>query len=375
MLKIGLLKEIRNAETRVALVPDDVESLVGKNIEIYVEAGAGEACGFDDKDYLEAGARMLPSAIKIFKETELIVKVQSPMPEEIELLTEKHTVISFFNVDQSSNRFSSIQQSKASFLALEYIEDNNGEHPVLAAMSEISGKMAIHVCAYLLSTEKKGKGIMLSGTDIVKPAQVSIIGSGLIGRVAAVQAWKNGANVALFSLREINEEIKGLNRDGLNVVDFSKENLDEILPETDVLLISVFSLKHEKPKINITKDQIALLKKGSIVMDLSIEQNSIVETSHLTNLNQPVFESDGIIYYCVPNIEASVPVTSSSVLSRKILHYVDLVAHNGLKKSLEISPELLSSILLYKGKVTNRVISDRFNEKFYNIFDLFELKL
>ena len=155
----------------------------------------------------------------------------------------------------------------------------------------------------------------------------------------------------------------------------SETNLEQLLPATDILIVSVYSLKTPNLDIKISKEMISLLKPGSVVIDLSIEQNPVVETSHVTNLNQPTFVANDIVYYCVPNITATVPVTTSKIYTKKILPYLQILAKNGLKNALNQSPELLSALAMYKGKITNRSLADRFHHSFHNIFDLLELNI
>ena len=216
---------------------------------------------------------------------------------------------------------------------------------------------------------------MLSGVGVVPPATVTIIGSGLIGRVAAVQAWTNGANVNLLSLKPENIKSYDIIRDGLSITEFTPERLRELLPDTDILIVSVYSLRYPEADLFIDKEMINLLKPGSVIIDLSVEQSPVVETSHVTNINQPTYKANGLVHYCVPNISATVPLTSSQIYTEKIIPYIEILAKMGLENGLNKSPELLSALAMYKGKITNRILADRFDYTFYNIFDLLELNL
>jgi len=375
MLKVGVLKEIKNFESRVGLCPTGVKALVDSGVEVFVEGGAGEGAGFDDQMYVQSGATILASAEKLIKAAQLIVKVLPISPVEAELINDSHIVFSFIKLDPGGKRLKHLLESNTVYLAADLIEDDKGAHPVLEAMSEVSGRMAVHVAANLLSVSNGGKGILLSGADTVEPATVTIVGSGLIGRVAAVQAWTNGANVNLLSFKRENIENYNIIRDGLQIKEYSEERLRKLLPETDVLIVSVYSLKHPDAGLKINKDMIGLLKPGSVVIDLSVEQSSVVETSHITNINQPTYKIHDIVHYCVPNITASVPLTSSKIYTKKILPYIEILAKNGLKNGLTRSPELLSALAMYKGKITNRILATRFEYSFHNIFDLLELNL
>lgn len=375
MLKVGLLKEIRNFDSRVGLSPQGVRQLAEAGLEVFVEAGAGEGCSFGDELYREAGATVVPSGEKLIRNAELLVKILPLSPVESELINDSHIVFSLLRLNPKGERLKSLLNSKTVYFAADFIEDQNGKHPVLAAISEVAGRMAVHVAANLLMVVAGGKGILLSGADVISPANVTIVGAGLIGRVAAVQAWKNGANVNLLSLKPENVGDYDIVRDGLEIAKFSYDNLKKLLPSTDVLIVSVYTLKNPTVDINISKDMIALMQPGSVLIDLSVEQTPVVETSHVTNIDQPTYIMNDVLHYCVPNISAGAPVTASKVYNFKILPFVELLAKNGIKDSLNRSPELLSSLVMYKGKVTNRFVADRYSFSFHNIFDLLDLNI
>jgi len=375
MLKIGVLKEIRNSEGRVGLSPDGVRKLTADGIKVYVEGTAGENCNFSDEHYEDAGAEIVPTPERLVEETNLIVKIQPPSPVESELLTDQHIIFSFLNLPHNNDRIKAHLATNSAYFGMEYLEDAGGNLPVMESMSEIAGRMAIHIGAWLMSVPNGGKGILLSGTDTVQPANITILGSGVVGRVAAIQAWTNGANVNLVSVKKDLSEDNKLIRDGLMIQPYSEETMAELLKETDIFIVALYSMDQEHRSIRITKSMIADMAPGSLVMDLSVEQNTVVETSHVTSLSQPAYSVDKVLHYCVPNIAASVPLTASKLYSRKVVPYVKLLAKSGLKTTLDKSPELLSALAAYKGKVTNRKVADLYGYKFYNIFDLLEHNL
>jgi alanine dehydrogenase len=375
MLRVGVLKEIKKNEGRVALCPEGVLSLTSQGIEVAVESGAGDGCSCPDEMFVEAGATIFPSAEKLLKNAELIVKVLPVSPVEAELITDAHMVFSFLKLNPTGDRLKPLINSNTVYFGADLLEDDQGAHPVLEAISEVDGRMAVHVAANLLSVSQGGKGILLSGADVIAPANVTIIGSGLIGRVSAVQAWTNGANVSMLSLKPENIESYDIIRDGLMIQEFTPEKLKELLPKTDILIVSVYSLRNPVMDFIINKELINLLTPGSVVIDLSVEQNPVIETSHVTDINQPTYIVNNIVHYCVPNISATVPLTSSKIYTKKITPYIELLAKNSLKNALTKSPELLSALAIYKGKITNRILADRFGHTFNNIFDLLELNL
>ncbi len=375
MLTVGVLREVKNFENRVALCPEMVAKLTAEGIPVIVERGAGEKSGFDNDAYLAAGAELQASAEKVFKNARLLLKIQPVTPDEADLLTDEHIVFSFLNFSQNNERILRIAKMPGTYFSVELLMDENGVHPVLKAISELAGKMAIHVAANLLSVTHGGKGILIGGAQGTAPANILIIGSGLVGRVSAVQAWGTGANVTLLSAKPESLKEYDLGRDGLSVGAFSTEKVNQLLPDTDVLIVAVHALRTSKNEITISKEQISLLKPGSLVMDLSVESTAVIETSHVTSVAQPTYISEGIVYYCVPNITSTIPVTTSMVYSRNIFPHVLTLAKYGVQSAIKRSPELLSAIAFYKGKATSRSLSERTGMTFYNIFELFDLNL
>jgi len=375
MLKIGIPKEIKNFEGRVMLSPEGVRVLIKNGMEIFVERGAGELCRFEDIQYEQAGAVIVPTIEKLLQKTDLLVKVQPPSPVEYELFDESHKILSFINYFHQSERIKALVDTQATFFSAELIQDSDGRYPLLMGMSQIAGRMSIHIASNLLSTIEGGKGKLLSGADIVKPATITIIGGGIVGRTAAKHACANGAHVKLVCLKESQMKAPDLDCPTLNRVMYSEETLREILPQTDVLIVAVFTLKQKRTDIHISRDMVKLMEPGSVVIDISVEQANVVETSHVTSLDKPTFIMDDIVHYCVPNIAATVPHSASRILTKKILPYLKTLGIKGLKDALIQEPGLLSSVFIYKGKVTNRLAADYHGYEFYNIFELLELNL
>jgi alanine dehydrogenase len=375
MLKIGVLKEIKNFENRVGLSPDGVDALIKAGLSVFVESNAGLISGFPDSQYIDVGAEIVPSAEKLLSKSNLLVKVLPLSPIEAEMVNDSHIVFSLLQLSSKGTKIDFLIESNTICFASDLIESENGGYPVLEALSEVSGRMAIHVASNLLCSTEGGKGILLSGAGMVPPANITILGAGLVGRVAAIQAWTNGANVDILTLKPRNIEKYNIVRNGLAIREYSKEILEKLLPKTDVLIVAAHSLKTNEIGFLVTKEMIEKMEPGSTIIDLSIAQNPVVETSHITSIDQPTFIVNNIVHYCVPNINSTVPRTSSKIYTDKTRSYIETLAKNGLRKAIEKSPELLSALVVYKGKVTNRIIADRLNYTFYNIFDLLELNL
>jgi alanine dehydrogenase len=311
---------------------------------------------------------------KVFQTAEFILQVLPPSPVTYELFNEKHIVLSFMNIQQSSERMQALVDSKATFLSAEMIQGEDEPYPLLTGMSEIAGRLAIHQAALLLTISEGGKGKLLSGADIVKPANITIVGAGKAGRTAAAFARRCGANVKLIALKE--KKLAGISEQlpDVHVKLYSEEVLKEIMPQTDVLIVAVHSLRRQHD-IFISKDTINLMEPGSVVIDISVEQSNVVESSHVTSHDKPTYILDDIVYYCVPNIAAAVPLSSSKIITKKLLPFIKILALNGLKTALDQEPGLISGVSLYKGKVTNRYWAEHYGHEFYNIFELLELNL
>jgi len=375
MLKIGLLREIKSTETRVMLTPEGVKVLVQNGVDVFVENKAGEACRFDDLLYERAGATVLPTMEKVLQRAQILLHVSAPQPIEFEVLNESHIIFSFLNLQKTqAERLQALQETQASFISSELIQDENGAYPLLLGMSEIAGKMAVFQAAEMLSIRNGGKGKLLFATQESKPAAVTIVGAGQVGRTAAAVAALNGVTVNLLTLNPDKLHYLRAELPDVNLLPFSLEKLAELLPETDVLIVALYSLK-KAFDFTISRDLITLMEKGSVLMDVSAEQAAVVETSALTNIEQPAFVKEGIVHYCVPNMAALVPTTASRIITKKLLPFIKVLALKGLKEALVEMPGLVPAMSIYKGKVTNRRFADHFAEEFYNIFELLELNL
>ncbi len=376
MLSVGIIKELKNFERRVSLCPDGIRQLVEQGTEVFVEREAGLSAGYSDDQYQAAGATIVPSAEKVFRQADIILKIQPVSADESELMHENQIIFSFINLYQNSDRLLQLLKNKAVFFSAELLTDENGQHIVLQAISGIAGRLAVHVAANLLTVSEGGKGILLSGAGgKSNAARVVVIGSGLVGKVAAVQAWNTGADVTLLSVKNINENAFEMQKDGLRVEVFSREKIASLLPETDVLIVAVQALKTAIPELKISADLVGLMEAGSVIIERSVEQSAIVETSHVTSLSQPTFTARDVIHYCVPNISCAIPKTASRLYGETIIPYISALSRQGLSATLNSHPELLSALAAYKGKITSKVISQRFGTTFYNIYDLLELNI
>ncbi len=374
MLNVGIVKEIKPYEGRVMLTPEGVGVLVRNGVTVYVEQSVGVKAGFPDLQYERAGGILLPTMEKVFEKAQLIIQVQPPHPIQFELLTEEHILLSFMNLTHQADRILNLLATKSTFIAAELLQDEQGRYPVLSGVSEIAGRMSIFLSAMLLTPPEGGKGILLTATEVTKPATITILGAGTVGRAACKTATDMGVHVNVITLKP--EKLASLKKElaPATVHTFSEELLEKLLPQTDVFIVAVHSLKKEFD-VKITRKQIQLMEQGSVLIDVSVALSSIVETSHSTNHDQPSFIVDGVVHYCVPNMAALVPKTASRVLTKKLIPYVKLLALKGLKEALLEEPGLIPAVGIYKGKITNRMVADYHAQDFYNIFELLEMNL
>ena len=352
------------------LIPDAIEKLVSLGNNLFVESGAGKDSGFEDKEYEGAGAQILPSSEKIFQKVELILKIQPPMPIEYELFTAKHISFSFLLPQNGVEKLNLLLKSSAIFLAADMID------PIKQAMNEITGKVVVTQAIKYLERNFGGKGILFSGACGIPGAQVSILGCGQTGISAAQQSLLLGANVNL-----IDDDYKNLlafnaenSSEKLNVFEYDRGLLKTILLETDVLIVTG-SGSDADSKMRVRKDDLKLLQKGSLVIDLAINKEERIETSRETSPDNPTYIHEDIVYFSVPNLPSVVPKTSSIVLSNIAVDYIRQLAQMGFQETIVSNPEFRKSLLIYHGKIVNTILTKDSTEKAYDILELLEINI
>jgi alanine dehydrogenase len=366
-MNIGLLKEIKAFEHRVMLTPDAVEKLVQVGNSVFVESSAGQDSGFADKEYESVGARILPTSERVFKEVELILQVQPPMPIEYELFNDSHISISFLHAHNSRERIQALLKSNAIYFSAALIP------PINNAMNEIKGKVAINQAIKYLERNFGGKGILFSGACGEVGAAVTILGSSTAGQAAARQALALDARVNLIDVTYDNLlEFKNSNpSDLLNIYEYDKRLMADILMETDVLIAAV-QQPGQKSKMHVVKEELKLLEKGSLVIDLSINQGDCIENSRETKHDDPVYVQNDILFYSVSDLPSVVARTSSQVLSNVILQYIEKLSQTGFAEAIATNPEIRKSLLLYRGKIVSSLITDSPDTQHYDILELIE---
>src|SRR6476620_1569082 len=333
-MKVGVPTEIKTDEYRVALTPAGVRELVDRGHSVLVQAGAGEGSGIADSDYTDQGATILPDADAVFGEAELIVKVKEPQPEEVARLRPEHVLFTYLHLAPDTELTQGLIDSGATCIAYETVTDAGGRLPLLAPMSEVAGKIATQAGAFILEKPLGGRGILLGGVPGVPAANVMIIGGGAVGLNAAFIAIGMEADVTVFDrnidrLRELDVNFGGR----ADTCFDSALAIEEHLREADLVIGAVLVAGARAPHV-VTREQLKLMKRHAVLVDVSIDQGGCFETSRPTTHSEPTYEVDEITHYCVTNMPGAVPITSTYALTNATLPYVIELAELGVEGAL-----------------------------------------
>lgn len=357
---IGIPKEIKNNENRVALTPAGAKELVKRGHTVYVQHTAGENSGFPDSAYETVGAKILPSINDVYQTAEMIVKVKEPIAVEYPLVRKGQLVFTYFHFASDEKLTLAMMDSGSVCLAYETVENPDGTLPLLIPMSEVAGRMSIQEGARFLEKPQGGKGILLGGVPGVKPARVLVLGGGIVGYNAALIAAGMGADmtiadISLPRLRHL-EEIMPAN---VRTLYSSTHNIETELPATDLVIGAVLIPGAKAPHL-ITKEMLGLMKPGSVLVDVAIDQGGCFETSHPTTHADPVYTVDGIVHYCVANIPGAVPQTSTLALTNATLPYVLELADKGWKEACKEDKTLYPGLNIIEGQIVYPAVAEAF---------------
>ncbi len=357
-MKIGVPSEIKKDEYRVALTPAGVRELVDAGHEVYVQKGAGEGSAILDDAYVAQGATILPDADAVFDEAEMIVKVKEPQPVEVARLEPRHLLFTYLHLAADAGLTQGLRDSGATCIAYETVEDTRGRLPLLAPMSEVAGKIATQAGAFMLEKPLGGRGILLGGVPGVAAANVIVIGGGVVGYHAAQIAIGMGATVYVFDrnidrLRELDVAFGGR----ADTCFATTLSIEERLPEADLVVGAVLVHGAKAPHV-ITRDQLSLMKRQAVLVDVSIDQGGCFETSRPTTHTDPTYEVDGITHYCVANMPGAVPITSTYALTNATMPYIVHLAGAGVHKAVEQNPGLKLGVNVAAGEVTYAPVAE-----------------
>lgn len=358
---IGLPKEIKNNENRVALTPVGVKELVDRGHTVYVQMSAGAGSGFSDEMYVEAGAQMLPCIEDVYDKAEMIVKVKEPIAQEYPLVKSGQLLFTYFHFASDKALTDAMLSSGAVCIAYETVQLPDGSLPLLVPMSEVAGKMATQMAARYLEAPQGGKGKLMGGVPGVKPAKVLVLGAGIVGTAAATVAAGMGADVTIADislprLRYLAQVMPA----NVKTLCSSKGAIIEELKSADAVIGSVLVPGARCPHL-VTKDMLKYIAPGTVMVDVAIDQGGCFETSHATTHSDPVYMVDGILHYAVANIPGAVPYTSTMALTNATLPYVLQLADKGWQQACRDNVSLAKGVNIVDGKVTFKAVADYFN--------------
>ncbi|KAA3620636.1 MAG: alanine dehydrogenase [Flavobacterium sp.] len=357
---IGVPKEIKNNESRVALTPSGVHEFVRRGHQVCIETMAGAGSSFTDDDYIKVGAKILPNADLVWESAEMIMKVKEPIEEEYAKCREGQLLFTYFHFASSEPLTYAMLRSKSVCIAYETVEQTNGSLPLLVPMSEVAGRMAIQEGARYLQKPVKGRGVLLGGVPGVAPGKVLILGGGIVGIQAAKMAAGLGAHVTIVDvdlprLRHINDIMPHH-----VVTEFSSEyNIRKHVQTHDLIVGAILIPGAKAPKL-VTKDMLKTMRPGSVIVDVAVDQGGCVETSKPTTHEHPAFIVDDVVHYCVANMPGAVPCTSTIALTNSTLPYALQLADKGWRKACIENEELKKGLNVVNGEVVYKGVSDAF---------------
>ena len=368
---IGTTKELKNHEYRVGITPDNVKSFVKDGHTVLVESNAGKAAGFMNAMYEEAGAIIVADPKEIFEKADMIIKVKEPEPSEAKLLKKGQILYTYLHLAPNPELTKTLMEKEVKAVAYETITDSHGNLPCLRPMSQIAGRLSIQEGAKYLERSFGGRGILLGGVPGVERGKIVIIGGGVAGTYAAKAAVGIDAQVTLLDI-DLNrlsylEDIFGAS---VTTLYSTEANIEKALKEADLVIGSVLIPGASAPKL-IQKKHLKMMKRGSVIVDIAIDQGGCCETSHVTTHDNPVFIEDGIVHYCVGNMPGAVPFTSTIALSNSTFGYARKIANKGLEAAAKSDNAILTGINTYAGKCTNLGVAESVGVDYTDALTLF----
>jgi len=369
-MKIGVPKEIKPQENRIGLTPQSVKVLTSNGHDVLVENNGGFEAGFDNDQYKSAGAKIIDNADDIFNDAEIIVKVKEPLSNEVKMLRENQIIFTYLHLAAAKELTQGLIDSKSICIAYETITDNNGRLPLLAPMSAVAGRMSVQAGAHCLEKNQKGRGILLGGAPGGEAAQVVILGGGVVGENAAIIATGMRAKVHIVDKSEARlKQLSEIFGDKIIPQLSDKINLEELISNCDLLIGGVLIPGAEAPKL-VTKKMIKNMKRGSVIVDVAIDQGGCVETSKPTTHAEPTYIVDDVVHYCVANMPGGVPRISTIALNNATLPFLLKLAKEGHVKALKDDPNFLAGLNVYKGQVTYKAVADAFGHAYFEAKEL-----
>lgn len=363
-MRVGVPKEIKNHEYRVGLTPPSVEELVRHGHDVFVETNAGMGIDFTDQDYRDAGATILSTAAEVFAQSDMIVKVKEPQQVEIAMLEPRHTLFTYLHLAADQPQTDGLMKSGATCIAYETVTSDSRQLPLLKPMSEVAGRMSVQVGAHYLEKEQGGRGVLLGGVPGVAPARVAIIGGGVSGVNAAQMATGLRADVTIYDIS--NERLAELDMhfgSQIKTAYASRAAIAAAVAKAHLVIGAVLVPGAAAPKL-VTREMLKTMKRGSVLVDIAIDQGGCFETSRATTHDDPVYEEEGVIHYCVANMPGAVARTSAFALNNATLPFVLKLANQGAEAAMRADKHLANGLNVSDGKIRHEAVAEAFGYKF-----------
>ncbi len=357
-MRVGVPKEIKNHEYRVGLTPASVAELIAAGHEVFVETKAGTGIDFADSAYEKVGAAILATAADVFARSDMIVKVKEPQPQEIAMLEPRHLLFTYLHLAADKPQAEGLMKSGATCIAYETVTSRSGALPLLKPMSEVAGRMSIQVGAHYLEKEQGGRGVLLGGVPGVAPAKVAILGGGVAGINAAQMATGQRADVTIYDIN--NDRLADLDMhfgSQIKTAFASKSAIAQAVREAELVIGAVLVPGAAAPKL-VTRAMLKTMKRGSVLVDVAIDQGGCFETSRATTHDDPVYEIDGVIHYCVANMPGAVARTSAFALNNATLPFALKIANSGAEEAMKADPHLANGLNVSGGKIRHQAVAE-----------------
>jgi alanine dehydrogenase len=361
---IGVPSEIKAQESRVGLTPASVKELINHGHQVLVQDQAGFGAGFENSDYENTGAKIIKEASDIFYDVDMIIKVKEPLQNEVDMLRENQILFTYLHLAAAPELTAGLIKSKAICIAYETVTDENNRLPLLAPMSAVAGRMSIQAGAHSLEKPQKGRGLLLGGAPGVEPCNVLILGGGVVGENAAIIAA--GMKATVWIVDKSSQRLKELHsKFGDAIIPFQSDKIDlnKLINNCDLLIGSVLVPGANAPKL-VSKEMIGSMKRGSVIVDVAIDQGGCVETSKPTTHAEPTYMVDDVVHYCVTNMPGGVPMTATLALNAATLPFVLKIAQEGYKNALAGDSNFLAGLNVCQGNVTCKAVANDLNYKY-----------
>ena len=355
-MKIGVPAEVKNNEHRVGLTPESVKTLCDLGHQLFVQSNAGHAIGFTNQMYELSGAQIVDSAAEIYKLSDLIIKVKEPVESEFQHLRNDLTLFTYLHLAGDPVQAKKLLETGVTGIAYETVTSDNGSLPLLAPMSAIAGQLSVVVGSYHLLKPNNGRGTLLSHLD---PRIVSVIGAGVAGKEAISKAKSNQAQVRVIDLNQSKlEELKSeFGEEGMEYIISSPDAINQAISESDIVIGSVYVVGKEAPKV-VSKEMLADMTEGSVLVDISIDQGGCFESSKPTTHDKPTFIENGVLHYCVTNMPGAVPLSATSALNRATLPFIQELANKGVNQALNENKHLMNGLNIQNGEIVHPAIKE-----------------